>query len=75
MTEPGVKETGGDVFNTDHIQTTHVGSLPRPAEIAEGLFARERGEYFDPAAFRACLASTGTARGSRRRTWPTTPAI
>lgn len=30
--------------NTDHIQTTHVGSLPRSATVADLLFAQERGE-------------------------------
>ena len=38
--------------SNDRILTTHVGSLPRPALVADGLFARE-GENpdFDPAAF------------------------
>ena len=36
--------------------TTHVGSLPRPQAVVDFLFARERGEPFDPAAFDACMA-------------------
>jgi 5-methyltetrahydropteroyltriglutamate--homocysteine methyltransferase len=36
---------------------THVGSLPRPQEVVDFLFARERGEDYDPAAFDACMAS------------------
>jgi len=34
----------------DRILTTHVGSLPRPAAVADVLFARDRGELKDPAA-------------------------
>ena len=32
------------MINRDHIQTTHVGSLPRSAAVADLLFAQERGE-------------------------------
>ncbi len=35
--------------------TTHVGSLPRSQEVVDFLFARERGEAHDPAAFDACM--------------------
>ena len=36
----------------ERILTTHVGSLPRPADVADGLFAREAGApEFDPVAF------------------------
>lgn len=35
---------------------THVGSLPRSQAVVDFLFARERGEDFDPAAFDACMA-------------------
>ena len=38
------------------ILTTHVGSLPRSQAVVDFLFARERGEPFDPAAFDACMA-------------------
>jgi 5-methyltetrahydropteroyltriglutamate--homocysteine methyltransferase len=38
------------------IPTTHVGSLPRSQAVVDFLFARERGEPFDPAAFDACMA-------------------
>ena len=34
---------------------THVGSLPRPQKVVDFLFARERGEACDPAAFDACM--------------------
>jgi 5-methyltetrahydropteroyltriglutamate--homocysteine methyltransferase len=37
------------------IRTTHVGSLPRPKDVVDFLFARERGEDFDTAAFGACM--------------------
>jgi 5-methyltetrahydropteroyltriglutamate--homocysteine methyltransferase len=36
---------------TSRIRTTHVGSLPRNAAVAEFLFAAERGEAIDAAAF------------------------
>lgn len=39
------------------IRTTHVGSLPRSQEVVDFLFARERGEAYDPAAFDACMAA------------------
>jgi 5-methyltetrahydropteroyltriglutamate--homocysteine methyltransferase len=35
---------------------THVGSLPRSQAVVDHLFARERGEAYDPAAFDACMA-------------------
>jgi 5-methyltetrahydropteroyltriglutamate--homocysteine methyltransferase len=35
---------------------THVGSLPRSQAVVDFLFARERSEDFDPAAFDACMA-------------------
>jgi 5-methyltetrahydropteroyltriglutamate--homocysteine methyltransferase len=37
------------------IRTTHVGSLPRTQAVVDFLFARERGEPYDPAAFTACM--------------------
>jgi 5-methyltetrahydropteroyltriglutamate--homocysteine methyltransferase len=36
---------------------THVGSLPRPQPVVDFLFARERGEVYDPAAFDACMTA------------------
>lgn len=35
---------------------THVGSLPRSQAVVDFLFARERAEVYDPAAFDACMA-------------------
>ena len=37
------------------ILTTHVGSLPRSQAVVDFLFARERGEACDAAAFDACM--------------------
>jgi 5-methyltetrahydropteroyltriglutamate--homocysteine methyltransferase len=37
------------------ILTTHVGSLPRPREVADLLFAQDRGENYDPAEFDATI--------------------
>ncbi|MCB1371914.1 MAG: epoxyalkane--coenzyme M transferase, partial [Rhodobacteraceae bacterium] len=42
---------------TTPIRTTHVGSLPRSQPVVDFLFARERGEDYDAAAFDACMAS------------------
>ncbi len=36
---------------------THVGSLPRAQAVVDFLFARERGEAYDAAAFDACMAA------------------
>ncbi len=46
------------------ISTTHVGSLPRSQEVVDFIFAREREEPFDQAAFDACMtaAVSGTVR-------------
>jgi 5-methyltetrahydropteroyltriglutamate--homocysteine methyltransferase len=38
------------------LPATHVGSLPRSQAVVDFLFARERREPFDPAAFDACMA-------------------
>ena len=37
------------------IQTTHVGSLPRSQAVVDFIFAREKGQDYDPAAFDACM--------------------
>jgi 5-methyltetrahydropteroyltriglutamate--homocysteine methyltransferase len=39
------------------ILTTHVGSLPRSQAVVDQLFARERGEPFDPGVFDATMAA------------------
>lgn len=36
---------------------THVGSLPRSQTVVDFLFAREKGQPYDPAAFDACIAA------------------
>ena len=38
-------------FSTERILTTHVGSLPRPQEVVDLLFAQDRGETYDAAHF------------------------
>ena len=35
---------------------SHVGSLPRTQEVVDFIFAREKGEAYDQAAFDACMA-------------------
>ena len=39
------------------IATTHVGSLPRTQEVVDFIFARERDEAYDAAAFDAAMTS------------------
>jgi 5-methyltetrahydropteroyltriglutamate--homocysteine methyltransferase len=38
-------------LSTEHILTTHVGSLPRPQEVVDYLFAQDRGDNYDPTKF------------------------
>jgi 5-methyltetrahydropteroyltriglutamate--homocysteine methyltransferase len=42
--------------STDRILTTHVGSLPRPQDVVDMLFAQDRGELADRDAFDAVMA-------------------
>lgn len=39
------------------VLTTHVGSLPRTQDVVDFIFAREREQPFDPAAFDACMTA------------------
>jgi 5-methyltetrahydropteroyltriglutamate--homocysteine methyltransferase len=41
--------------STDRILTTHVGSLPRPQDVVDLLFAQDRGEPVDQAQFDATM--------------------
>ena len=43
--------------STDHILTSHVGSLPRPDDLIAANRAREAGEATNPSAFQATLQS------------------
>ena len=38
-------------YSTDRILTTHVGSMPRPQNVVDMLFAQDQGELVDQAAF------------------------
>ena len=42
--------------SSDHISTSHVGSLPRPDEVIAANRARETGEAVDERAFQATLS-------------------
>jgi 5-methyltetrahydropteroyltriglutamate--homocysteine methyltransferase len=42
---------------SDRILTTHVGSLPRSADVTDLVFAQERGEAIDQAQFDAVIAA------------------
>src|SRR5437762_11901780 len=47
--------------STDHILTSHVGSLIRPPELLEFLSARQSGKPFDQNAHDVCLTKTVAA--------------
>lgn len=49
------------------ILTTHVGSLPRSQKVVDFIFARERGETYDPAAFDAAMAEAVTETVGRQK--------
>ena len=42
-------------MNADHIRTTHTGSLPRPDDLVDLLYAEERGEQTDRDALQQCV--------------------
>jgi 5-methyltetrahydropteroyltriglutamate--homocysteine methyltransferase len=44
--------------NIDHIQTTHIGSLPRPHRLLDLLKAKYTGASFDPAELEATIAKS-----------------
>jgi 5-methyltetrahydropteroyltriglutamate--homocysteine methyltransferase len=46
--------------------STHVGSLPRPQAVVDFLFAREKGQPYDPVAFDACMTEA-VAENVRRQ--------
>ncbi|MBV8837933.1 MAG: methionine synthase, partial [Alphaproteobacteria bacterium] len=46
--------------NTDHIQTTHIGSLPRPHNLLDMLKAKFAGQPFDEAQFEKALRQAVT---------------
>ncbi|WP_171212739.1 cobalamin-independent methionine synthase II family protein [Ruegeria sp. HKCCA5426] len=48
------------------VQTTHVGSLPRSQDVVDFIFARERGEPYDAAAFDACMSDAVTETVSKQ---------
>jgi len=52
--------------STDRILTTHVGSLPRPKDVLDLLFAQDRGEPYDTAQFEEAMAR-GVADAVRRQ--------
>ena len=41
--------------STDRILTTHVGSLPRPQDVLDLLFAQDKSEPYDPAVFESTM--------------------
>jgi 5-methyltetrahydropteroyltriglutamate--homocysteine methyltransferase len=51
---------------SSRILTTHVGSLPRPADVTEIVFAQERGDQVDPAGCETVM-SDGVDEAVRRQ--------
>ena len=49
------------------ILTTHVGSLPRTQEVVDFIFAREREEPYDAAAFDACMTAAVSQTVKKQR--------
>ena len=49
------------------LQATHVGSLPRSRAVADFLFARERGDPYDSAAFDRAMAEAVTEVVARQK--------
>jgi 5-methyltetrahydropteroyltriglutamate--homocysteine methyltransferase len=47
--------------NTDRIQTTHIGSLPRPPVLLDAMKAKYSGQNYDERAYRAALRDAVTA--------------
>jgi 5-methyltetrahydropteroyltriglutamate--homocysteine methyltransferase len=52
--------------STDRILTTHGGSLPRPKDVLDLLFAQDRGEPYDAAKFEETMAR-GVVEAVRRQ--------
>ncbi|MEL6571320.1 MAG: cobalamin-independent methionine synthase II family protein [Pseudomonadota bacterium] len=48
------------------IKTTHVGSLPRTQDVVDFIFAREKNEDYDRAAFDACMTAAVDATVARQ---------
>src|ERR1044072_9722961 len=44
--------------NTDHIQTTHIGSLPRPHNLLDLLKAKYSGQAYDESKLSSVLAQS-----------------
>jgi methionine synthase II (cobalamin-independent) len=55
------------VRNTDHILTTHSGSLPRPPELIEMNTKRARGEPVDQSSFQSLLKRSVSEVVERQR--------
>jgi len=53
--------------NTDFIQTTHVGSLPRSKAVTDLVFAQEAGEEIDQEEFSSTMKAAVTAAVARQK--------
>src|SRR4029077_4209411 len=50
----------------NRIPTTHVGSLPRPQDVVDLVFAQDRGEAVDPDAFERVIGDAVRDRVARQ---------
>src|ERR1700678_3440224 len=57
QTQYAVEENSSMKLSTERILTPHVGSLPRPQEVVDYLFAQDRGENYDPVKFDQAIRS------------------
>src|SRR6202453_2395707 len=57
QTQYAIEENASMKLSTERILTTHVGSLPRPQEVVDYLFAQDRGENYDLAKFDQAIRS------------------
>ena len=55
------------------VKSTHVGSLPRTQDVVDFIFAREKDQPYDQAAFDACMtaAVSETVRKQTKIRWLT----
>jgi len=44
--------------SSDHVLTTHTGSLPRPAQLIDLVYSKQEGKQVDDAAFASMVGQT-----------------
>ena len=56
--------------NTDRIQTTHIGSLPRPHALLDVMKAKYAGQPYDQTAYASMLTRAASMCWSMRTSFP-----